>query len=348
MEIAELCGITPAAVSLLTRDLLQRGLIAEGARRKSVRGAPHIDLGLEQSVGYSLGVHASHFAVMLTLLDFRGNLVQEMRLPGTYDKFPNVVKAIRTGTEALLSARSIDRETLIGTGVALPTRFRNEAVSLDLAEEVISWAGTDLAIMLREALDCPVMIENDANAAAMGELTLGNSAGHDNFAYMYLSEGIGGGLIIRQELYRGNLGNAGEIGALRSRGLSRPSFEDLAQWCSDRIGEIPQGRAPDVWTEYLERNSPVLDSWLERAGPEVARLAFAISAVMAPSAIYVGGTLPRIVRERLAEWLDYGKSTPFASARVVQPQILLPDVISADSVAFGAAAMILHNVSELH
>lgn len=348
MEIAELCGITPAAVSLLTRDLLKRGLIAEGARRKSVRGAPHIDLGLEQSVGYALGVHASHFAVMLTLLDFRGDLVQEKYLPGTYDKFSNVVEAIRTGTNELFSANSIDRKTLIGTGIALPTRFRNETVPLDLAEEVISWAVGDLSTILRDALDCPVMIENDANAAAMGELTLGNPAGHENFAYMYLSEGIGGGLIIRKELYRGNLGNAGEIGALRSRGLSRPSFEDLAHWCSERLGNIPQGRAPDVWEHFLESNSSVLESWLERAGPEVARLAFAISAVMAPSAIYVGGTLPRSVRERLSEWLDYGKSTPFAGARVVQPQILLPDVIAADPVAFGAAAMILHSVNELH
>jgi predicted NBD/HSP70 family sugar kinase len=95
------------------------------------------------------------------------------------------------------------------------------------------------------------------------------------------------------------------------------------------------------------RNSAVFEAWLERAGPEVARLAFAVSAVLAPTAIFVGGTLPRIVRQRLAEWLDYERSDPFDGAKVIQPKIQLPDVVATDPVAFGAAAMILHGVGEV-
>lgn len=346
VELAEYCNITPAAVSMMTRNLLQRGVIEEGARRQEGRGAPQIDLTLRKTAGYALGVHANRYSVMLTLLDFGGEIVGELQMRGSYGAFSDVQKALEDGSEELLAKNAISRSDLIGAAIAMPTRFRKEAMSLDLAEEVISWAGSDLSAMLREALRCPVIIENDANAAAMGELTLGNTAGHENFAYLYLSEGIGGGIIIKNELFRGYLGNAGEIGALRGRSASRPSFEDLAAWCLEHVGEKPSGRAPDVWADYLSRNSAVFDAWLDRAGPEVARLAFAVSAILAPTAIFVGGTLPRIVRERLAQWLDYERSDPFNGSKVIQPQILLPEVVATDPVAFGAAAMILHGINE--
>lgn len=343
-EIADLCGVTPAAISMMTRDLIERGVVVEGARRQSGRGAPHIDLTLNPSIGFALGAHVNRFSVTLTLLDFTGKIVGELQLPGSYDTFADVQTKIRQGKDELLFRNEILGHQLIGAGIAMPTRFRQGTAFLDLAQEVISWAGSDLESSLRQELGCPVAIENDANAAAMGELTLGNSAGHESFVYLYLSEGIGSGIIIARELYRGNLGNAGEIGALRSRGSSRPSFEDLANWCSGNIGNPPEGRSAELWNRYLLDNRTTLGEWLDRAGPETARLAFAISAVLAPSAIYLGGTLPHLVREELVGWLDFASSDPFDGARVGQPEILLPEVSATDSVAFGAAAMILHHL----
>ncbi|WP_409068195.1 ROK family transcriptional regulator [Agrobacterium vitis] len=343
-ELAELCGVTQAAVSMMTRDLIERGIIMQGARRQSLRGAPHIDLMLAGNIGYALGVHANSYSLTVTLLDFCGNRIGEQQLEGPYDRFSDIQTAIKSLKTNLLTSNGIDEGLLIGAAVAMPTRFRHGTAFLDLAEEVVSWAGSDLASTLRETLDCPVMIENDANAAAMGELALGNATEHDSFAYLYLSEGIGSGIIIGKELYRGNLGNAGEVGALRARGLSRPSFDDLAAWCKEHQGNIPKGRSSDQWTAYLQANPTVLDAWLRKAGPELATLAFMVTAVLAPSAIYIGGTLPRLVREKLAPWLDFSTSNPFDGARVIQPDILIPQISTVDAVAFGAAAMILHSV----
>lgn len=343
-EIAELCGVTPAAISMMTRDLIQRGILLEGAKRQVGRGAPQIDLALDPSIGYALGVHANRFSVTLSLLDFSGRSVGELHLPGRYDTFAEVQAQIRSGKDRLLAEGGINGDLLIGAGIAMPTRFRQGAAFLDLAQEVISWAGQDLKASLQQSLGCSVEIENDANAAAIGELTLGNTAGHENFVYLYLSEGIGSGVIIDRQLYRGNLGNAGEVGALRARGLTRPSFEDLAEWCADHAGQVPGDRSPEAWRQYLDANRDVLASWLQRAGQQTARLAFAVTAVLAPQAIYVGGTLPLLVREQLLPWLDFASSDPFEGARVLQPEILLPEVSATDTVAFGAAAMILNNV----
>ncbi|WP_113221501.1 ROK family transcriptional regulator [Agrobacterium sp. fls2-241-TYG-188a] len=343
-EIAELCGVTPAAVSMMTRDLIERGIVLEGAKRQVGRGAPQIDLSLNPSIGFALGVHANRFSITLSLLDFGGIMVGELHLPGRYDTFAEVQNEIRNGKDRLLAQGGVGNNQLIGAGIAMPTRFRHGNAFLDLAQEVISWAGPDLTASLQAGLGCTVVIENDANAAAMGELTVGNAAAHQNFVYLYLSEGIGSGIIIGRQLYRGSLGNAGEVGALRARGLSRPSFEDLADWCASRSAKVPADRSPDAWKHYLDTNGDVLGDWLKRAGPEIARLAFPVSAVLAPQAIYVGGTLPLMVREQLLPWLNFSVSDPFEGARVLQPEILLPEVSATDAVAFGAAAMILHDL----
>lgn len=88
VQLAEMCGITTAAVSTMTRDLIERGIIVEGARRSGGRGAPHIDLTLSEKAGYAIGLHANRFAVSVALLDFRGNLVGEWQERGSSRAFP--------------------------------------------------------------------------------------------------------------------------------------------------------------------------------------------------------------------------------------------------------------------
>ncbi|MCD2178180.1 ROK family transcriptional regulator [Rhizobium sp. C1] len=343
-DLADACGVTAAAISMMARDLIERGIVIEGERRVGARGAPHVDLMLVDTVGYTLGIHANRFTASLVLLDFRGRRVDERQRNGPFDNVTDLAKTIGALKTELLTSNVIEDRLLIGAGIAMPTRFRWGQGLLDLAEEVIGWAEADLHLALQQSLNCPIVIENDANAAAMGEVALGNSSDHANFVYLYLSEGIGSGVIINKELYRGHTGNAGEVGALRARGLPRPSFEDLANWCLARIGQIPDGRSGEEWTTFLENHGSVLNEWVKRAGPETAALAFMATAILAPSAIYLGGTLPWIVRTRLAEWLDFRKSDPFSGARVLQPDIIVPEQPVTDAVAFGAAAMILHDL----
>jgi len=345
-EIADCCGVTAAAVSMMTRDLIKRGIIIEGARRSSGRGAPHIDLMLNSSIGYAVGIHASRFSVTLMLLDFKGKRVDEIELTGHYDTFARARSEIQKGHKALLERNHIPDHLLIGAGIAMPTRFQRGQAPLHLAPEVLSWDEPGLFEAIQQALGCPVLIENDANAAAMGEMTLGNAANHDDFIYLYLSEGVGSGLILGKQRYRGHLGNAGEIGLLLPLDRPRPSFTDLAAWCKHRLGQIPEGRAEAVWHHFLSENTAVLDEWIARTGPEIARLGFMLNAVLAPAAIYLGGTLPQMVRERLAAWLDFSTLDTLNGTPVVQPEICLPDVAATDTVAFGAAAMVLHNVAQ--
>ncbi|MGG6136475.1 ROK family transcriptional regulator [Pantoea allii] len=345
-EIADCCGVTAAAVSMMTRDLIKRGIVVEGARRPSGRGAPHIDLTLNSAIGYAIGIHASRFSITLMLLDFKGKLVDEIELIGLYETFAEARSAMQEGHKTLLERNHIPHRLLIGAGIAMPTRFQRGIAPLHLAPEVTSWDEPGLYESIRQALGCPVLIENDANAAAMGEMALGNAANHQDFVYLYLSEGIGSGIILGKQRYRGHLGNAGEIGLLLPLERPRPSFTDLAAWCKNHLGQIPDGRSQAVWHRFLSENVSVLDGWIERTGPEIARLGFMLNAVLAPAAIYLGGTLPQVVLQRLAVWLDFSALDTLNGTHVVQPEICLPDISATDTVAFGAAAMVLHNVAQ--
>lgn len=342
-ELAEQCGITPAAMSMTIRHLVEAGIILEGERRRGGRGAPQIDLTLNPNVGYALGVHATMHEISLALLDYRGSVMAETRMQGSFINFADVCDIIQTLSEKLRIASGIPFAALLGAGIAMPTRFHSKASGLDLAQEIVAWAGNDLTSALEQSLGCPVYIENDANAAALGELSLGNVAGYSDFSYLYLSEGIGSGLVMNGCLYRGHLGNAGEAGALRPRGISRPSFEDLMAFYREN-GLVPPERTSIHWNEFLETYQPITEEWLQRALTEVRQIASILTSIIAPAAIFIGGTLPVQIRHIMAERMNADFNNYEGIRCAYQPDFVIPAIEAQDAVAFGAAASVLHRV----
>ncbi|HWI65965.1 MAG TPA: ROK family protein [Symbiobacteriaceae bacterium] len=84
------------------------------------------------------------------------------------------------------------------------------------------WIDVPLVARLQSALGIPVYLDNDANAAALGEHRFGAGRGVDNMVYLTISTGVGGGIIIGGRLYQGENGNAGEIGHMSVAYDGRP------------------------------------------------------------------------------------------------------------------------------
>jgi glucokinase len=80
---------------------------------------------------------------------------------------------------------------------------------------IAGWNGVDLDAQLTSLLGLPVVIENDANAAAWGEAAFGAGRGHDHLLIVTVGTGIGGGIVVNGNLYRGGFGTAAEIGHMR-------------------------------------------------------------------------------------------------------------------------------------
>lgn len=97
-------------------------------------------------------------------------------------------------------------------GIAVPATMDFSGGILKNSPQLPSLNGLNLSVALRQDFDFPIVTDNDATSAAVGEHWLGATKGFENSICITLGTGVGGGLIIRNEPYRGNSGTAGEIG----------------------------------------------------------------------------------------------------------------------------------------
>ena len=151
---------------------------------------------------------------LLTLIaDAKGTVLAEVRLPTRASADPREVldDAVRTIESALAEAgRSRADLSAVGLAIAGPVDFKRGVVTS--SPNLPEWRDVPAVTMVSAALGLPAVLENDANAAALGELHFGAARGLRHVVYLTVSTGIGGGIIIDGRLYRGASGSAGEFG----------------------------------------------------------------------------------------------------------------------------------------
>ncbi|MFW6312125.1 MAG: ROK family protein [Nanoarchaeota archaeon] len=115
----------------------------------------------------------------------------------------------------ILKIGKISSNKVIGMGVPLPGLIDREEQVLVLALN-LGWKNVEVSKLLSNEFEFPVIIENEANVAAMGEISF-SEINTDNLAYVLINEGIGCGIIIDNKIYSGSIGNAGEFGHIALR-----------------------------------------------------------------------------------------------------------------------------------
>lgn len=163
--------------------------------------------------GYRIGVDVGATNIKTGLFDDDMKLVDELQtltdpeadIDRLMDTFVRLVRRLLNKNELTLA-------DIEGVGAALPSYIEYERGYVVETSNIMSLNDVPVRDMLTERLGVRVVIENDANAAAIAEHELGAGVGFDNMIYAQLSTGIGGGLILNGKLYRGIHGMAGEIG----------------------------------------------------------------------------------------------------------------------------------------
>ncbi|KLU72986.1 MAG: hypothetical protein RHS_1228 [Robinsoniella sp. RHS] len=114
-----------------------------------------------------------------------------------------------------LEMRGINLNQLWGIGISLAALFNRENGQITKWPNNRLWDSFPLRSYLEERFQIPVIMEDDANSAALGEHLLGAGRGFSDFAYLTIGTGIGCGMILNDNLYLGSRGVAGEIGHIR-------------------------------------------------------------------------------------------------------------------------------------
>lgn len=123
----------------------------------------------------------------------------------------NVVARIIWLINHVLSEHNVCKEDVIGIGIASPGPLNSEE-GIIIETPNLPFKNFPLKNTVEKATGIKTFIDNDANAAALGESLFGAGKEVENLIYITVSTGIGGGIIINKKLYRGKTGNAGELG----------------------------------------------------------------------------------------------------------------------------------------
>jgi glucokinase len=123
-----------------------------------------------------------------------------------------VLRRLIGATAQLLQSEVLERGRVSGIGVAAPGPIDARAGTVTEPPNLPGWRDVPLGQLIRDEFHLPTALENDANAAALGEHRFGAGKGSDHMIYVTVSTGIGGGFILDGQLYTGATGGAAEVG----------------------------------------------------------------------------------------------------------------------------------------
>ncbi|WP_155830399.1 ROK family transcriptional regulator [Glycomyces tenuis] len=211
VELAEATGMTQATMTHAVRKLMAMGFVHEVGKARSSNGMPRRLVELVPEASYQVGIQFDRYTAVGVVIDLAGATVVRRDLPGAGDRHPEEVLLEYAGAvDTMLDAASIPREKVLGIGLATHgPQDRGKGVLLT-PQPSPDWREFPLAARLQEATGLPVALENDATAAGIGVQAKADAA--SNFAVVFMSGGIGAGVIIDGHPYRGATSNGVELG----------------------------------------------------------------------------------------------------------------------------------------
>ena len=303
VTLAQISGLTPPAVANITKRLLDDGVILEAGRVQGARGQPAMNLTINPDGCLSIGVNIDRDHITVVLLDLlgavRARASQEIEFPLPAD----VAKFCKVQIGKMLAVWKGEPPRLSGIGVALP----DDLGRVDLPHRPAGydvWSSADVGKLLADILPLPVFLENDAAAAALGELQFGHGLRKPSFFYVLVSSGLGGGLVIEGDYFRGAQGRSGEIGFLpvSSPDTQARSLQDVvslsALYAHLEAGGFAVDR-PDQLTDLPPKGQALVEDWIALSAKLLVQPFVSISCLVNPEAIYIGGRLPDDLIDRL-------------------------------------------------
>lgn len=162
---------------------------------------------------YIVGVDLGGTKISTVLINKKGEILAKKGIPTEAQNGPNaVISRIKDTIHDVMNQVSVAVDDLEGIGIGSPGPLDAEKGIIKFTPNLPGWINIPLKDKVKEEFDVPIKVDNDANAAAVGEGVLGAGKGVKNFVYITVSTGIGGGVFIDGKLFHGENSNGAEIG----------------------------------------------------------------------------------------------------------------------------------------
>ncbi|MBU0493998.1 MAG: ROK family protein [Chloroflexi bacterium] len=358
--IAAHTGLNKTTVSSLVTDLEQRGLIHEVGQRESSGGRPARLLDLNADAGVMIGVEIGVDFCRAVLTDFLAAVLwrehcETSPLAGQDDIIQTVLTMIGDAVEHAAGSR------ILGIGVTLRGLVdTSRGVSVFFPNQ---WRNVPVRQIISEHFDYPVAVDNDANAAALGERLFGAAGTVDDFIYVVVGMGIGAGICINGQIYRGAGGYAGEVGHTKLlHSNSRPChcgqrgcWETLANQYAlvERVQAALAANHPSLLAganpltverigEAADAGDPVACQALAETGAFVGIGIANLVNTFNPKLVVVGGAMYNVMSYLLPAIRQ--QVDECSSSELSQMVSIEPSVHGRDACAIGAVALITQDI----
>lgn len=351
-QIARDSGLSKPTVSQALAALERANLVREAGRSSGGKGPTAVLYSLNPRAGWVVGLDVGRDWVRAAIADLQGEIVARRDERARARSADALIGQLGDIAHSLAAEAGIRWNQVTVAVVGSPGVFEPTRGQVALAHNLPGWGREGLAERVQEELGTKVAFENDVNLATLGERWRGLGKDVDGFAYLHVGTGVGMGLVLNGQLFRGSSGAAGEVGYLPLGGA-----DPLGAKVRKR-GALEGGLgASGVVAEARERGMPppltprhVFDA--ARQGDETAlavvdvvasRIALALAAIVPvvdPELVILGGGVGRngdLLLEPVRR--GFGALSPF------HPHIEV-SALGEDAELVGAVSMALEAAQE--
>lgn len=367
VEIARQTGLTAQTVSVIVRRLIEQGIVRESGSLPSAGGKPRTTLRINPSAAYAVGIHFDPIEVSVVIVDMMGHELAQSCYPISPRIEPEelIAQAAQVARKHLVEL-GVPDDRVLGVGAACPGPIDQAQGLVISPPRRDRWTEVPIKRMLKQHIGFDVIIDNDANAAAIGERWSGHGKTTSDFVFLYMGTGIGGAMFLSNHIYRGVSLNAGEFGHIVVE-PNGPSCYCGSQGCLEALcsraaivrdvqAELAMGRASSLGVLYdkdpdlVDHNAICLAAVahddvarrvIDRAARRIGDSAVMIANALDIDLLVIGGKgvthVADIYRDKVTEMLQ---TRPLAR-KVHTVRVAISDMAS-DGAALGAASLVMH------
>lgn len=362
-QLARLTNLSGPSVSATVDDLLVRGLVREVGSGQSTGGRRPTMVEYNSALGYIVGVDLGGTNLKLAVTDMSARIMCRLEVPtqanreadgamlSLMEAIPRVIKDV---------GASWDKVIAIGVGAPGVADLDRGEVSVAPA---MGWNKMPLARRLMDAFGVPAYVENDVNAMAIGELVYGAGRLYKNFVFVAIGTGIGAGIVINGELYRGRDNASGEVGYIIvdsswERGWqgefgcweSLASAQGIVNLAKRRLSEAREkSELSDVPLDALtaetvcaaaRQGDPLAKGVMAEVARHLANGLASMTVILNPEAVLIGGGVARAGSALFDPVVE--------RVKVLVPYVprILPSEFGDDAGIVGAAAIAIQQVKQ--
>lgn len=212
VDLARQLGLTRAAVTEIVNDLMKARVVREMNNQKAGGRIP-VELEVNPEFGKVVGVDMGATHVTLILADSSAHVIKELEFDLDINLGPErCLKQVDENYCELLSNSGLAKSDVKAVGFGVPGPVVSDIGIVDAPPIMPGWSRFPIRDYLQKNWGVQVSLNNDAELGALGEWAYGAGRGEHNLCYLKVGTGVGAGILLEGQIYRGTTGTAGEIG----------------------------------------------------------------------------------------------------------------------------------------